>query len=132
MHYKKFFCFFILNSLLFLPKNYALIEQQQTPQLSDFSPALTSDECPQLIPKYFANVQPKAGSDPEKIIYVKKDGPKTKEECVQLCCVNQKNCNIAFMYSNNTQLTCFHVSFNVFGSKKEGNYFGDCSFHCKI
>ena len=62
-----------------------------------------------MIPKYFANVQPKAGFDKKQITYHKKP-VQTKEQCVQLCC-NLKDCNIVFMYKENSQLTCFHVSY---------------------
>ena len=81
--------------------------------LSDqhFENSLLQNEqsCPKMIPRYFANVQARAGFDKEQIIYKKKEGPKTKEECVQLCCITE-TCNIVFMYLNNTQLTCYHVS----------------------
>ena len=50
-----------------------------------------------------------AGFDKEKIVYYKKEAPQTKEECVQLCC-NVQSCHIVFMYMDNEQLTCFHVS----------------------
>ena len=106
--------------MLFLPKNCYPVELNQIDQndqnsvnkkmLSDFDENLNSIECPLMVAKYFANVQPKAGFDKKQITYHKKEGPQTKEQCVQLCC-NVPDCHIVFMYKENNQLTCFHVSF---------------------
>ena len=88
---------------LYLSKNFPTFQ-------SEFDESLkNSEECPLMIPKYFANVQPKAGFDKKQITYHKKP-VQTKEQCVQLCC-NLKDCNIVFMYKENSQLTCFHVSY---------------------
>ena len=88
---------------LYLSKNFPTFR-------SEFDESLkNSEECPLMIPKYFANVQPKAGFDKKQITYHKKP-VQTKEQCVQLCC-NLKDCNIVFMYKENSQLTCFHVSY---------------------
>ena len=80
--------------------------------LSSFDESLKNPEqCPQMIPKYFANVQPKGGFDNTKIGYSKpKPAPKTKEQCVQQCCAIP-SCHIVFMYMDNNTLTCFHVSY---------------------
>ena len=92
----------LLNHLS-LSKNFSIFQ-------SEFDESLkNSEECPLMIPKYFANVQPKAGFDKKQISYHKKP-VQTKEQCVQLCC-NLKDCNIVFMYKENSQLTCFHVSY---------------------
>ena len=93
----------LAESLVSLSKNFPTFQ-------SEFDESLkNSEECPLMIPKYFANVQPKAGFDKKQITYHKKP-VQTKEQCVQLCC-NLKDCNIVFMYKENSQLTCFHVSY---------------------
>merc|ERR1739838_212324 len=62
----------------------AQIIESANKMLSSFDESLKSpEECPQMIPKYFANVQPRAGFEKEKITYWKKEAPETKEECVQ-------------------------------------------------
>jgi len=115
--YKKLVLFFV-SMVLFLPRNCYPVELNQIDQtqnsvdkklLNEFDESLkNSEECPLMIPKYFANVQPKAGFDKQQITYHKKP-VQTKEQCVQLCC-NLKDCNIVFMYKENNQLTCFHAN----------------------
>jgi hypothetical protein len=78
-------------------------------ELVEFNSALESEEeCSKMIPKYFANMVPRGGSNKSEIIYTKKVA-KTREQCVQLCCFSQE-CSVVFMFLNSTQITCFHVS----------------------
>ena len=101
-------------ALVFLPflASVAKFEAQVDPvPNSKFDYMQNFEECPKMQAKYFENLQPKGGSDKDKITYLKKNSPQSKEECVQLCC-NLPNCNIAFMIFNESvsRLTCFHVS----------------------
>ena len=105
MHYKKVMLF-LLSVLVFLP---AVHLQDPQIQKNEFSALENEAECPKMIPQYFANMQPSGGFDEKLISYSKKEAPQTKEECVQLCCIAQ-NCNIVFMYLNNTQLICYHAT----------------------
>ena len=110
-------CF--VSVILLLPHSGHPVELNQVQtgsskkMLSEFDENLkNAAECPQMIPRYIPNVHPRAGFNKEQIQYKKKEGPKTKEECVQLCC-NLQDCQIVFMYTNIT-LTCFHVSDELF------------------
>ena len=107
--HKKCFCL-LIATILFIPSAKFESNLNTHPVGETFSPVLIdSEQCPEMLPKYFADVQFLGGSDENKVVYVKKSS-ETKEQCIQLCCVSQKNCSAVFMLTENSKLTCFHVS----------------------
>ena len=108
----KRFLIFVLIIVLLLPsvqlRRFKRSNDQIQPNL------LHNDACPKLLPKYFENVNPIGKYNEPGMNYTKDLNVKTKEDCVKNCCL-EESCNMVFMvYTNDSNLTCYHVSINNF------------------
>ena len=127
--HRKVFCLLIV-SILFLPSAKFESDLNVKPREDiPFSPALVDNEqCPQMLPKYFHDVQLFGGYEEEKVTYAKKSSSQTREQCVQLCCFN-KNCSAVFMIMENSKLACYHVSpLSTHFKPKESPYLFSCRY----
>ena len=108
---KKSMCF-ILILVLFLPTVHLTSSKRQLkPGTSGLESVVQSDACPKLIPRYFSNVQPRGGLNTTLMTYNKHQEITGKEDCVKSCCVDQ-TCNMVFIVTKDSILTCYHVSIN--------------------
>ena len=107
MTMKKSMCFILI--LVLIPSvQLKSSKRQLEPGSQGLESVLQSDACPKLIPRYFSNVQPKGGLNNT---WIKHPEVNNKEDCVKSCCVNQF-CNMVFVYTNDSILTCYQVSTN--------------------
>ena len=108
----KRFLIFVLIIVLLLP-SVQLQKRVENFETDQIEPSLVqSDACPKLLPRYFTNVQP-AGKYKKGMNYTKDSTVKTNEDCVKNCCL-EESCNMVFIYTNDSMLTCYHVSINSF------------------
>ena len=109
---RRFLFVAIVLFLLFLP-NGRLEKLVQTPVVTlnaTFFQKL-QPSCPKLYPQIFADQAPKGkfGSDESSITLTRNKDATNVEDCVASCCTNL-NCQMVFMYKNNSLINCYHVS----------------------
>jgi hypothetical protein len=109
---RRFLFVAIVLFLLFLP-NGRLEKLVPTPVVTlnaTFFQKL-QPSCPKLYPQIFADQAPKGkfGSDESSITLTRNKDATNVEDCVASCCTNL-NCQMVFMYKNNSLINCYHVS----------------------
>ena len=91
---------------------YGLLWVADLTQTLEVDPKLWSQlqpQCPQLVPKIWENKVPygKVGNN-NTMKYQKVDNVTSVEQCFQECCKDLE-CNIVFLFKNETKLSCFKV-----------------------
>ena len=81
---------------------------------TDFSAELLNElspKCPQIVPRVYSNKVPRGqlgNNQTMQYVSVKKKLG-TMDECYSQCC-DDSECNMAFMYVNNSKISCYKVS----------------------
>jgi len=94
---------YLLLQLLFLAAHC----QEQVDLLHGLQ-TMAKASCPGLVPQVFMSHVPRGGIDNTTMNYTKAMAG-SEMDCVDKCCSNG-NCQVAFMFKNNTSLDCFMLS----------------------